>query len=63
MTPGGAICVVSFMIVTGFALMAVIAQDNIYDFMQSIWCPIFVVCYIVIFVFYKIGKRMADKYE
>jgi len=60
-TTGGAICLILFLIVTAFATIAVLAQDNIYDFMQSIWAPIFIVFYIAIFVFFRIGKRMAKR--
>jgi len=59
---GGAICLGSFILWTMFSLIVFMAYGNIYDFLQSIWCVIIVIIYIIILVFYRIGKRMADKY-
>jgi len=61
MSVGGMICLFLFLIVTAFATLAVLAHNNIYDFLQSIWAPVFIVFYIAIFVFFRIGKRLARK--
>jgi len=63
MSIGGVICLGAFILWTLFSLIVYVAHGNIYRFMQSSWCIIIVIVYVIILTFFSIGKRMAKKYE
>ena len=63
MSIGGVICLGAFILWTLFSLIVYSAHENVYRFMQSTWCIIIVIVYVIILTFFSIGKRMAKKYE